>query len=670
MNAFKTKQQIFNQISDDYQQYPSQNHVIDKIASPLNSASNKYGPVKAADNLWSIARQLIKDKKLLVHQGMIAIVNKNPRAFKRGNINGLLQGASLKLPTNEEIANITRNEAINQVRKHNIVWRQGGTIKIAANSNSISTNSNSNNDILLANSSQENFDIQSDSLPLELVVPTPRVALTKQVEALYVTKLDNRLLMVEEALDTLKRTNYDLSARQENLQEQNKTLTELLAIRETQILQLKNKILDSKVEKLEVSNKIFEQNVTESNDEMAETKLQLPEFANLNVKPIENINNSVNSSLNIEKDAPSASHLVLHRTQRAAVKAEPTKPKETKVKLSSVNTNNAEPILLSPVAMPQAVSPNSESFSWGYIIFLLGATFTITLGFLEWYRRRRVLQATVAQEGPQLDATSEQNFSSEPETSQTNVTLDSALDDSLDVADSKEFDIDDVVSAIQSDLSETRPLTQESIEINNDETPQASTLDQLQKADISIEDAEVYMAYERFEQAEKVLQQVISENPENWDAYLKLLQLFVKISDISKFNNIAKHLPSAIKVDSPQIWSSIQILKNQIIELEGEVIAQESTQISKVDIPLTKPSVVEPVVKVEAPLADNKIEVKNIPDLASMSVGESEAQEVGKFDLKKKYSFSLETQTNEEPSDVQNIDDESNVDKDIYLWQI
>ena len=63
------------------------------------SSPAKYGPVAKSDTLWSIATRTRPSTDLNVYQTMEAILRLNPHAFLDGDINKVIDGSYLKLPT-------------------------------------------------------------------------------------------------------------------------------------------------------------------------------------------------------------------------------------------------------------------------------------------------------------------------------------------------------------------------------------------------------------------------------------------------------------------------------------------------------------------------------------------------------------------------------------------
>ena len=71
----------------------------------------EYGPIDANDTLWRIAERYRQNNNLSVYQVMAAIYELNPNAFENGNLNLLVDGAVLKLPSERYIARIDKQKA-------------------------------------------------------------------------------------------------------------------------------------------------------------------------------------------------------------------------------------------------------------------------------------------------------------------------------------------------------------------------------------------------------------------------------------------------------------------------------------------------------------------------------------------------------------------------------
>ncbi len=77
--------------------------------------------VERGDTLWGIASRMRPDNRLTMNQTMLAIFKANPDAFS-GNINRLSAGASLRVPSADEVFQISRGDAFSEVKRQNAVW--------------------------------------------------------------------------------------------------------------------------------------------------------------------------------------------------------------------------------------------------------------------------------------------------------------------------------------------------------------------------------------------------------------------------------------------------------------------------------------------------------------------------------------------------------------------
>ena len=84
--------------------------------------------VQRGDTLWSITRRMRPDSRLTMNQAMLAILEANPEAFA-SNVNIMSAGASLRIPSADEIFRINRGDALREVQRQNSEW--GGVMPAA-----------------------------------------------------------------------------------------------------------------------------------------------------------------------------------------------------------------------------------------------------------------------------------------------------------------------------------------------------------------------------------------------------------------------------------------------------------------------------------------------------------------------------------------------------------
>ena len=72
---------------------------------------DRYGPIISKDTLWNIATRIRPDTRLTVYQVMQALYQENPGAFVDSNINHLVEGQYLKIPSFNNMMAINTNSA-------------------------------------------------------------------------------------------------------------------------------------------------------------------------------------------------------------------------------------------------------------------------------------------------------------------------------------------------------------------------------------------------------------------------------------------------------------------------------------------------------------------------------------------------------------------------------
>ena len=87
--------------------------------------------VSRGDTLWGIASRTHSNLRLSMSQTMLAIFAANPEAFA-GNINMLKAGAILRIPSADEVFQINRGDAFNEVQRQHSVWDGDATAYVAS----------------------------------------------------------------------------------------------------------------------------------------------------------------------------------------------------------------------------------------------------------------------------------------------------------------------------------------------------------------------------------------------------------------------------------------------------------------------------------------------------------------------------------------------------------
>jgi pilus assembly protein FimV len=86
--------------------------------------------VQRGDTLWGISQRVRPDSRLTINQTMLAIFEANPEAFA-GNINVMRAGATLRIPSADDVFRISRGDAFAEVQRQNNAWGGRGQAGVA-----------------------------------------------------------------------------------------------------------------------------------------------------------------------------------------------------------------------------------------------------------------------------------------------------------------------------------------------------------------------------------------------------------------------------------------------------------------------------------------------------------------------------------------------------------
>jgi len=80
--------------------------------------------IQQGDTLWSLADSMRPDQSVTIEQMMLAMLRSNPEAFINENVNGLKRGYILRIPERDDIVTMNQAEAVALVREQNALWRE------------------------------------------------------------------------------------------------------------------------------------------------------------------------------------------------------------------------------------------------------------------------------------------------------------------------------------------------------------------------------------------------------------------------------------------------------------------------------------------------------------------------------------------------------------------
>jgi len=201
--------------------------------------------VVAGDNLWSIAvkyrqqtsectsREYSCADGITIQQAMLAVQRVNPDAFVDGNINKLKKGLVLRMPSQDQVTEITSREAVAEVVRQNIAWSgdPNGRRGVAVASEQL--------DARVADGGVEESVQDFEDGRLKLSVPGAsdgsQAGVASGAETGTIDMLQNELVIAMEELDRIKREKTGTNDQIIALTEQSKTLEKMLQVRSAEL---------------------------------------------------------------------------------------------------------------------------------------------------------------------------------------------------------------------------------------------------------------------------------------------------------------------------------------------------------------------------------------------------------------------------------------------------
>ncbi len=427
----------------------------------------------ANDTLWEIAQRVGGGS---VHQTMLAIQDLNPNAFIGGNINRLKNGQVLRLPEEQQIKSRGQAEAIAQVAEQNDAWREGRGL---AATRQLDATKRTTAGAAPAEAKT------ADSLKL-VAAEAGKATKGSDTGAADGKALADKLAVTQESLDSTRRENEELKGRMGDLQSQLDKLQRLIQLKDDQMAKLQAELATPAapakapeaappaVPAVKETPPAPEKAAAPAPAPTAPKAGEAPDF-NYSEEPVkEKTDPAVDAAT--PKPAPKPAEVV----KPAPVVAAPKKPAVT------------PPVV---VEQPPQAGPFDDLLANPMLLGIAGggALLLLLIGLMMLSRRNAMKEAELQE---QLEAGSE---------------------DAHYAADSE----------MPADSFDSFPdeLTDNEL---NEERVTAQTGDALGEADI-------YIAYGRFNQAAELLQNAINEEPQRSDLRLKLMEVHAELGDRDGF---------------------------------------------------------------------------------------------------------------------------------------
>lgn len=198
------------------------------------------------DTTWGIARRFAEGSTS-PQQMMIALLRENPEAFVDGNVNRLRSGYVLRVPSDDNVAAISAQQAVAQIERQNTLWREwrdslrGDDRDVAEASQATEETAEQ------APASTEGSESTSQDSELRIVGSSEGGEISADDEGNGASDSDetaNELQMAREELEAARLEKEELESRVSELESTVQDMERLITVREEQLQALQQRLVE------------------------------------------------------------------------------------------------------------------------------------------------------------------------------------------------------------------------------------------------------------------------------------------------------------------------------------------------------------------------------------------------------------------------------------------
>ena len=560
----------------------------------------EYGPVQANDTLWNIA-QSNRPQGVSVQQMMVALQRKNPHAFFKDNVNNLKRGAILRIPTQEEIDHLSEREARTEFSSQLAQWK--------------AERASAPMPEMEAGTAEEEPSPEAEGDTLELASVRPEAegeaGPSEGEDAEKTTaSLENELILAREQNESTQQERDELNSQVKELESQLSDMKEMLTIRNEQLARLEA---------------AFDKKASEEESAVAEVEeeLELGIAETAEDETLEELELVVEEETELEiEDTPEGEPLADMSAESEATPSVATQedaaatPESRQVK--SWTDSLPSSIEEVPAFLTDQLEKNPIAVAGA------GGGFIVLLLLLLMLSRRK------------------------------------ASDDEFQESILVSSDVDDV-EALDSDVAEDTetPLS---------ETAETSFLSEFSHSDLDagqedtgevdpMAEADVYIAYGRYQQAEELVRQAINGEPDRLSYQYKLLEILSASGNSAEYTKLAEELAENedVRADS-DAWEKIISMGHKLNP--GHALFAAAAGVGAVGVDEALSAETED----QAPVADveesgDELEMPGLSDLAAdfdldeEAAEQKEPEKSGEDVDDLSFDLDLESSTDNEPAE-------------------
>ncbi len=493
--------------------------------------------VNKGDTLWSIAEPFARENGVSVNQMMLAIQSANPGSFTANNINNLKSGTVLRIPT-ENLSGLSAREALAEVRRQWQVWKQGAVPQATA-VNVDAGDINVSDGAPQAVAPQPDTDTEASSKLSILGEGDAASGLSGDDANATLSQLRQQVSLLKETAESKDQENSELQDRIQSLESMIKKQEDIISLQNAQLAQLQNSLAatdeivaenstadnteDAVNESVDQDKQIVAD--TSDSEEASDSETVSSQLADASgqvikpatVAPLPDFSGPIpdeflESDQTTGQQQPADESLVAQADVASNVE---------QAAGESVSVEESQPGVITNIAAMLQEQSRTLLYAGGGILVLI-------LGWIGIKRRQADKQAA------EIEASGLPAFAEEPMAGE-------AMDDTVVASPDS---IDEALDEL------------ETIDENAEEFGQQADTDTASHSDDMLAEADVYISYGLYQQAEELLKEGLAKDPDNAKYQFKLAEIYHGDKKTDDFVNYVESIAPQFDKNSPE-WSRI-----------------------------------------------------------------------------------------------------------------
>lgn len=517
---------------------------------------DQYGPVQPADTLWSIAAR-VKHPGADMNQMVMALQQANPGAFGGGNVNNLRKGEVLRIPPESEVARVDPNWAAREYRSQLRNWDPTAwnratasgsqyTAPVAPDRGETPVKPSTTAPAGTAKPAAKPRPKDDGELKIAAAEPgaaKPGSGLDAKAQQ-RISRLEQELTVAQEAAESARRESEEFQSRLADLEETIGDMQRLMELKDTQMAKLQATLAEA-----------------EQARTTGETPVKTPPEAKPEVKPEPKPETQPEvqpepkpeTQPEVKPEPKPETQSEVKPQPKPEIQPEPKPEVQPEVKPESKPEPEPAPrrvVVKEEPGMMGMVDDTVETLMANPILLGAAVGAPVLLGLLVFGLRRRKKGEDDGQESILTDTDDSEGLSEDSESPMSGLTTEetSFLDNlsttggfSQPMSESDDLDADETsflsdfvpsdVEALQEDTGEVDPMAE----------------------------ADVYIAYGRYKQAEDLIRQALDKTPSNGELRMKLFEVLHAGQNSAGFHALAAESQQAgFPNKEPEAWEKIQ----------------------------------------------------------------------------------------------------------------